>query len=205
MDKTIQGMRLGYKTRAAYLWDACPDCSKERWVRQRDKGVLCRSCARKQIIGARCPRWNGGRKIAHGYVYIFVKGNHPFFAMAMRDGKRHSIAEHRLVMAKALNRCLHSLEIVHHINGIKKDNRLENLMLMSSKGDHLSLKYLKDAVAQLEAHVMLLEVENQRLNSMLEGLGNPELADSNESRASVETLYGTSLVDEEKVHSRRKL
>lgn len=47
---------------------------------------------------------------------------------------------HRITMEKFLKRKLNKNEIVHHINGNKTDNRLENLEVMSSR-DHM-LKHI---------------------------------------------------------------
>lgn len=66
----------------------------------------------------------------NGYWYI-KKRNHPF------SDKQGYIAEHRLVMEKFLNRYLLHIEIIHHKNGIRTDNRIENLEVFTSPGKHL--------------------------------------------------------------------
>jgi hypothetical protein len=52
------------------------------------------------------------------------------FARNPRTG-RH-VGEHRVVMEQALGRALRPFENVHHKNGVRFDNRLENLELWSS-------------------------------------------------------------------------
>ena len=73
------------------------------------------------------PGWRGG-KSAHsdGYIYVSCPG-HPH---ALKLG--HYVLEHRLVMEKHICRYLDPKEVVHHINGIRNDNRIENLMLFAN-------------------------------------------------------------------------
>jgi len=79
--------------------------------------------------GANNGQWKGGRFIdKDGYVLIMVR-EHPF---ANNIGY---VREHRLAMEKKIGRYLKPTEIVHHINGDKKDNRIKNLELMN-KVDH---------------------------------------------------------------------
>ena len=88
-----------------------------------------------------------------------------FYPMTM---KRGFITEHRLLMARHLKRCLLSWEIVHHRNGIKSDNRLENLRLIKGSADHTSFvllqkenKYLQERIQQLEREITSLREGNE--------------------------------------------
>jgi hypothetical protein len=61
----------------------------------------------------------------HGYVYTYPEG-------CTRKDQRQ-IYEHRLVMEKIIGRSLTKNETVHHKNGIRHDNRPENLELWSTR------------------------------------------------------------------------
>lgn len=79
--------------------------------------------------GANAHNWKG--KVSHNGYFMLRKPDHPF---AKGNGY---VFEHRLVIEKKLNRYLLPTEVVHHINGIKTDNRIENLQLMNSNSEHV--------------------------------------------------------------------
>jgi hypothetical protein len=83
---------------------------------------------RGQPVGKYLP--NGGRTVdKSGYVLIRMP-DHP------RANHAGYVREHRLVMEKLVGRYLRPEEVVHHRNGVKDDNRPENLKLYATNGKH---------------------------------------------------------------------
>ena len=70
---------------------------------------------------------DGTGHLSHGYQQINVPKHLRYLSVGATK-----IAEHRFVMAQHLGRPLRGDENVHHINGDRLDNRLENLELWST-------------------------------------------------------------------------
>ena len=78
--------------------------------------------------GALAPKWGGGRHVMRtGYVRVWIAPDE--FPEMRRHANRCYVLEHRLVMARHLGRPLERHEQVHHRNGDRSDNRIENLEL----------------------------------------------------------------------------
>ena len=90
----------------------------------RQKSCYCSyDCSRlkhkNRMKGAGNSHWKGGKVIQNGgYVFVRFPG---------RNNVAPYVGEHILIMESFLGRKLKPKECVHHINGDKKDNRIENL------------------------------------------------------------------------------
>lgn len=110
---------------------SCKHCNKE-FQKPRsitDYRANIRFCSKECRIqfnrGENSYTWKGvGGRHMDGYIYKSVP-NHPF------KNSGGYVAEHRLIMEAHLGRYLRKDEIVHHMNHIVDDNRIENLMLLN--------------------------------------------------------------------------
>ena len=83
----------------------------------------------KIFCGNKNPRYKNGKyKTFKGYIEKLCP-DHPY-------ATRNYVKEHRLIIENILGRYLLPNETVHHINDKRDDNRIENLMVFTTRGTH---------------------------------------------------------------------
>lgn len=146
--KEVSGKEIGRDPKRRYRKLTCIACNEDRYVETRQHPKYCSNCwhrdrfnkvssklekRRPDQTGERNQNWKGGQWIDpnSGYRYLSLTKDDPYNVMTKRSGRY--IVEHRYIMAMHLGRPLKRYETVHHKNGIRADNRIENLELWASR------------------------------------------------------------------------
>lgn len=119
----------------------CAECGREvrtRAVARVNRGTKkfcsheCYGEFKKLKVGAKSPRWKGGRRISSGRILIY-QPNHP---RAQRCG---CVLEHVLVAEKVIGKFLPAQAVIHHVNENTADNRNKNLVVCENQAYHMAL------------------------------------------------------------------
>jgi hypothetical protein len=110
------------------LWKCSCECGEHVNVYRRNLtkkqsptkscGCLRKESARKRMTGDSHHNWGGGKPIINGKGY-----------MEYRHGELRGVREHRHIYEKYYSIKLGPHQNIHHINGNRLDNRIENLEL----------------------------------------------------------------------------
>jgi len=108
----------------------CNRTCRHLWMTGKNNSSFGKPLSREHKEKISKANWKGGR-VKHSCGYILI--SNPKHPLAVNG----YVFEHRLVMEKAIGRYLKSKEVVHHINDIRDDNRIENLMLFKNNNKHM--------------------------------------------------------------------
>jgi hypothetical protein len=151
----------------------CAWCGTERYVlksvvRPETRFYCSRECFGKGLskfnVGAAHHNFKGGDGwfiTPNGYAQVRWSTLPEADRLRVYRSKSGWVMEHRVVMARILGRPIRPGEKVHHRNGVKHDNRPENLEVAVDNGEHTKLH------ASVYAELRRLRLENEQLRSRL--------------------------------------
>ena len=160
-----------------YIKIQCPDCKQWRFtnsctIRKIREGFInyCQQCTFNKRGKNSASGQRGIRKTLYGYIrrniFTFREEERKIIS-PMLGTKSSVLLEHRAIMALYLQRPLLKTEIVHHLNGIKTDNRIENLQIINASDHKKEHKEIISELQSLRNEVIKLQKENKDLTILL--------------------------------------
>lgn len=108
-------------------WLSCSKCNSQFFIKHRNvrkrKEYLCKECIKENLIKRNKARSSEFILTEKGYEYV----------RDLNESHGYKL-NHRKVMSEYLKRELLEEEVVHHIDGNKRNNSIENLFLTNCKG-----------------------------------------------------------------------
>ena len=102
----------------------CPNCKRIFRPLRKTSHYCCKRCSWDNNGGSnRKPEswWMNSKGYIEGKIWL-------------PDGKQRRVKQHRWIIECQIGRRLNPQEDIHHLNGIKSDNRVENLQLIHHSG-----------------------------------------------------------------------
>lgn len=128
-----------HETKESNPWNVkkttcCKTCrNKISGVKKRGGDSSNKGIKRPHTRRENSARWNGGRFInSQGYVMVLVKSG----SINRKSGWENYKPEHVVKIEELIGRKLIKGECVHHIDGDRTNNDLDNLVLLSSHQEH---------------------------------------------------------------------
>ena len=97
------------------------------------------------------------RKILSGYIELTI----PDYPSARNYGR---VFEHTYVWEQANKKQLPKGWIIHHLNGIKDDNRIENLVALSRKSHAIVMRIYQKRIRDLEQQIKTIQQSKLELD-----------------------------------------
>jgi hypothetical protein len=169
----------GHQNFQRKIFVSCSTCGEYRYINscalsqvRLGKQASCWECHKIKLGKKNSTNVKGRHRNKHGYIVRTLASFTPeelvFLQPMFRRGGRKKateILEHRALYALHHKVTFDSKQIIHHKNGIKDDNRIENLELISLSAHTKEHKQLLNINAELHLKI-------QELESKLKGLQN---------------------------------